>query len=471
MLQRISAGLRTFRGVQKDSPYVWPMFQGGQAFWHMDNFKSYGVEGYNLNSIIHSAIKYKGQTLALGKLVAMQGDMHNPTALEQKHPLQKLLTRPNPYQSWMEFQWQRETYLNLSGNSYTWLDRPKPNALPTALWNLRPDRTYIVPNDRRLMGYLYVPDDRARADGIPMLPEDVIHIKFPNPMDRFEGLGYGLSPLAPLAQSGDVDNAITRYLKVFFERGSMPPGVLKTKLHLTDPQIAEARGRWQQIYGGVDNWTDIAILDSDLDYTRVGFTFEEMGFDAIDGRNETRMLGPFGVPAILIGVRVGLMRSTFNNAIEARKACWQDTLAPEQNLFLSDDEYYLGLPDEEIFVTYDNAMVPALQEDRVTLVGAWKDLVDRGVPINQAFQIMGMKVETVPGGDVGYRSSLLTPVATAVEPDTTNEGAPSADSEAREMSALPPSGRVITPEFRLASTTDRLALKKNTSGAVKTASG
>jgi phage portal protein BeeE len=243
LLQRVNAGLRAFRGVQKDAPYVWPVFQGGQTFWRMDNFKSYAREGYELNSIIHSAVNYKGRTIAQGKLVAYQGDIDNPLKLESKHPLQQLLQRPNPYQSWMEFQWQRETYLNLSGNSYTWLDRPKTDALPTALWNLRPDRVYIVPNERRLMGYLYVPDDRARADGIPMLPEDMIHVKFPNPMDRFEGLGYGLAPLAPMAQSGDVDNAITRYLKIFFERGSMPPGVLKTKLGLTDENIAEARAR------------------------------------------------------------------------------------------------------------------------------------------------------------------------------------------------------------------------------------
>ncbi|MBX4215692.1 phage portal protein [Candidatus Parcubacteria bacterium] len=416
----------------------------------MDNFKSYSAEGYDLNSIIHSAVSYKARTVALGRLVAFQGDMDKPMKLEAKHPLAKLLARPNPYQSWMEFQQQRMTYLNLSGNSYTWLDRPKIGAQPTALWNLRPDRVYVVPNDRRLMGYLYVPDDRAREDGVPMLPEDVIHVKFPNPRDRFEGLGYGLSPLAPLAMSGDVDNAITRYLKVFFERGSMPNGVLKTNLSLDTDGVADARARWQQIYGGVDNWTDIAVLDKDLSYQRVGLTFEEMGFDALDGRNETRMLGPFGVPAILIGVRVGLLRSTYNNAVEARKACWQDTLNPEQMLFHSDDEFYLGLPDEEIFVQYDNSAVPAMQEDRAGLITSWAQLVDRGVPVNQAFQIMGIKVENVVGGDVAYRASSMVPVGSLVQENETNEGAPSADDEAQQM------GRVVPPQLRLAHAAARL---------------
>lgn len=457
IIQRLGAAVRAFGGVRKDAPYLWPVFQGGQAFWHMDNFKSYAAEGYDLNSIIHSAVSYKGRTLAQGKLVAYQGDMDNPTKLDSAHPLAKLLKRPNPYQSWMEYQWQRETYLNLAGNCYTWLDRPKPGVLPTALWNLRPDRVYVVPNERRLMGYLYVPDDRAREDGIPMLPEDVIHIKFPNPRDRFEGLGYGLSPLAPLAMSGDVDNAITRYLKVFFERGSMPPGVLKTKLALDNDGIADARARWQQIYGGVDNWTDIAVLDKDVEYQRIGLTFDEMGFDALDGRNETRMLGPFGVPAILIGVRVGLSRATFSNAAEARSACWEDTLAPEQMLFHSDDEYYLGLPEEEIFVAYDNAAVPALQQDRVALITGWKMLVDGGVPGNQAFTIMGIKAEPYEGGAESYRPNpQALPVGTNPEPEETNEGDPSAENETREM------GRVIPAADRLARSAARLSLPATT---------
>lgn len=454
ILQRLRAATRAFGGVSKDAPYLWPVFQGGQAFWHMDNFKSYAAEGYDLNSIIHSAVSYKGRTLAQGRLTAYQGDVANPVRLEAKHPLQKLLSRPNPYQSWMEFQWQRETYLNLAGNSYTWLDRAKPGAMPTALWNLRPDRVYVVPNDRRLMGYLYVPDDRAREDGIPMIPEDVIHVKFPNPRDRFEGLGYGLSPLAPMAMSGDVDNAVTRYLKIFFERGSMPPGVLKTSLSLDNEGIADARARWQQIYGGVDNWTDIAVLDKDLEYQRVGLTFAEMGFIELDSRNVTRMLGPFGVPAVLIGARVGQGRQSLNGNEDeaARRACWQDTLSPEQMLFHSDDEYYLGLPDEEIFVQYDNSAVPALQEDRVALIAGWTQLVDRGVPANQAFGIVGIKTESVPGGDVGYRNSSMVPVGVETEAPQTNDGAPTADDETRQM------GRVIPAAERLARSAQHLAL-------------
>jgi HK97 family phage portal protein len=440
LLQRLSIAYQVLRGTtRKDAPYLWPVFQGGQAMWHMDNFRTYTAEGYDMNGVIHSAIRYKARTLGGGRLRAYSGDLDSPEPLPMTHPLAQLLARPNAWQSWREFQEQRITYLNLAGNSYTWLDRPTRGGIPRALYNLRPDRVYIVPNERSLMGYLYVPDDRSVLNGVPFLPEDVIHVKFPNPLDRFEGLGYGLSPLAPMAQSGDVDNQVTRYLKIFFERGGMPPGVLKSTLPLSDDEVARNRARWQEVYGGTDNWTDVLVLDSGLEYQRLDLSFDKMGFEAMDARNETRILGPFGVPPILIGIRIGLQRSTFSNAKEAREACWEDTLSPEQDLFLSDDSFYLGQPDEGIFLNYDNSSIPAMQQDKPALITAAKDLWSMGVPANESFRIVGLKVSPFPGGDVSYVPSLVAPVGTEAAPaPETARGTPNAEDDPPPKAASDP---------------------------------
>lgn len=421
MLNRIRRAARAFRAqpnatVSKKAPYAFPVWLNGQARWVMDDFGAYVGEGFNVNAVIYSAVMFKAKALAKARLRAYRGDPENPVRLPGNHPLAELVARPNPHQSWLEFQQQRVVFLNLAGNSYTWLDRPSLSALPRALYNLRPDRVTIVPDTNGIKGYVYTPDLADVSRRMPFLAQDVIHVKFPNPGDPLEGMGYGRSPLSASAQSGDVDNAVTSYLKLFFEGGAMVSGVLQlgTDAPVDDNEIARIKERWRQQYGGYENWNDIAVIDAQTTYQRTGMTAKEMGFDSIDTRNESRILGPFGVPPILVGTRFGLERSTFSNAEEARKTCWEDTLLPELDLFAADDEYYLR-DDSGAFVMYDTSTVPALQRNVTELVTAAKTLFDMGTPRNLAFAAVGLKIEATPDGDVGYLPFGLRPVGEEIE--------------------------------------------------------
>lgn len=290
--------------AQKAVPYIFPTWRNGQAHWALADFRAYVEDGFSINSIIYSAIMYKAKTIAQARLLAYTGDPDQPTKLPIIHPLQALLKRPNPQQGWMEFQMQREVYLMLSGNSYTYLDRQQRDGLPVALYNLRPDRVWLTFEEKQLRGFVYVPENQPQ-DRMPFLPRDVEHVKLPNPLDPYEGQGYGMSPVAPMAQSGDVDNAVTHFLKMFFEHGAMPAGILKTNVPLDDTEINRIRERWHDVYGGFDNWMDVAVLDMNSEYQRLGLTFAEMEFDGLDARNESRMIAPFGVPPQLLFTRYG----------------------------------------------------------------------------------------------------------------------------------------------------------------------
>lgn len=433
--------------IAKKAPYVFPVFLNGQAAWVMDDFMTYVTEGFNMNAVIYSAIMYKAKALAKARLRAYLGDPANPERLPPDHPLSMLCARPNPHQSWLEFQQQRIVHLNIAGNSYTWLDRPTRQGLPSALYNLRPDRVTIVPDRNGIKGYVYSPDDSADRS-MPFLAQDVIHIKFPNPSDPLEGMGYGLSPLAPLAQSGDVDNAITTFFKLFVDRGAMPSGVLHLGEATNNDEINRVKARWREQYGGIENWTEIVVLDADTKYERIGLTAKEMGFDTLDARNESRIIGPFGVPPQLIFTRYGLERNTFSNAEEARKACWEDTLLPELELFKADDEYYLR-DDSGAWVDYDLSTIPALRENIGTQIDSAYKLWQMGVPANQAVSTVGLKMEEIPGGDIGWLPSGVQPVG--INPGSTGllpgnstgaiEDSPNAVEDTRDGGAqlrLPP---------------------------------
>ena len=287
----------------KRAMMLWPSLRG-DPLWHMISLDSYISQGFNLNTLIYSALMWKARAMSLAPMTAYIGTPDERDVAPRDHPLAQLLARPNPFTSRAEFIQQLTVYWNLAGNAYVALQRPTADALPSAMYLLRPDRVYIVPDaEIGIKGYLYVPEGKPKSDGIPFVPQDMMHLKFPNPDDPLHGLGYGLSPMSPLAQSGDVDNAVTRFLKTFFERGAMFQGLIKASIPLDDDQIARIKRRWQEQYGGVDNWSEVGVLDQSGEYQRLSPTFNEMGFEALDERNESRILGPFGVAPILIGAR------------------------------------------------------------------------------------------------------------------------------------------------------------------------
>lgn len=407
--RRVGAAISVLTGQgSKAAPFVFPAWRDGQPQWHMVDLRSYIEEGFNLNTIVYESVMYKARAVTLAPLRAYTGERDRPKLLPISHPLQRLLLRPNDFQSQIEFAALCEVYLNVTGNVFIFLDRDgKVNGLPQAMYTLRPDRVYIVPKNGRVYGYVYVPEGKSWQDGINILPMDMIHVKLPNPADPLDGLGYGLSPISALARSGDVDNSVSRFLKLFFDRGMMLGGVLKFPTSLNDEILARTKERWKQMYGGSDNWaTEIGVLDNNASYERITPTFDQMGFAAIDERNETRIAGPFGVPPILIGTRVGLQRSTYSNYEQARKACWEDTLVFEINIFETEYQHYLvGVDVDDLFVAADISKVPALRANVVELTQAAVAMINVGVPPNIAFQKVGLDVEDLEFGDYSFMSA------------------------------------------------------------------
>lgn len=405
---------RDGRPIQyKRSPLAWPAWRDGRPEWQMVDMRSYIEEGFNVNSLIYSAILYKARAATTAPLRAYQGDIDQPTLADRRSPLARLVTRPNNYQSGREFQALAQVYFNLSGNLFVHLDRMTRRALPAAMRTLRPDRVHIIPEGGGIKGYLYIPEGRGITDGVPILAEDMIHIKLPNPADPLEGMGYGLSPISPAAQSADVDNRVTGFLNDFFKRGTMLSTVLEFQEPIEDTDVARIRNRWREVYGGSFNWADIGIVDGGGKVNRLGMTFDEMGFKDIDSRNESRMLGPFGVPAILLGTRYGLERGTYSNFEEARKQFWQDTFVPELNWHEADYTFYLEDPSDGAYSLFDYSKVPALQMNIGDLADAAHKLWAMGVPRDMALDAVGLHLGKTPGGDRAYIPLNVVPV----EPD------------------------------------------------------
>lgn len=404
LIERIRGAWAMLAGSEaKATPYTMRTWPTGHPQYTAHNYRNYVQEGYAKSTLVYACIREIAESAAEPRWVVMDGD----EPVESDNGLQTLLDAPNPHFSGFELIELTLIHLGIEGNAF-WFKERSARGRVVALWPMRPDLVGIVPSkDGDLLGYTY----RVGGERVAWLPEDVIHFRYPNPLDELQGLGRGQAPLAVAAREVDVDNAATDFLKQFFENAAVPFGILKSKQQLVESEVRRIRARLREQYTGSRNWHQLMILDADADYQRTGLDMSEMAFPDLRSISESRICMVYGVPPILVGAKVGLDRSTFSNYAEARASFWMETLAPTYRRL--QEKINVGLASEfGLRVELDLSSVAALQEDRNALFDRAREAVEGGWgTVNDARREVGW--EPVAGGDVFLRPMMVieTPAA------------------------------------------------------------
>lgn len=417
--KRVRYAIRVLRNpnyvIEKQFAFRWTNSQTVNPSWQLLDYETYVKEGYSMNALVNIAVNYKIQSLALVPMRAYEGDIDSPELLPPDNPLAMLAARPNPFMSWYEFISLCDAYLNLHGNSYVYLmpNVDKKSTLPSALYPLRPDRVYVKAFNKGIHGevmYLYVPEGRTIETGIPLTRDDIIHVKDVNPYDTYEGMGLGISRLQSLARDVDMDNMLTQFLFTFLShQGIMPGGIIELPFKADEDDIVMMRRQFLDSEGGYSNWGKPLVLDENARYTHNPLTLENLNVDALDIRQIKRVMAVFGVPAKLIGLDDE--SSTFNNVAEAREEFWTRTMLSELKLFEDEFKYRLREEGQEWLVQFDTSDVPALQTNLIEASDIYAQLVEHGVPPNEAAKRAKLDIPLIEGGDIPYIMSSLIPLS------------------------------------------------------------
>lgn len=356
------------------------------------DFKVFAKEGYSLNSLVYACLSKTANAAANVDFVHVDKDKQRVDG-----NVQKLLNNPNPYQTQTQMIQTIILHKKIAGISYWEVERSQAGN-PLYLWPLRPDWVKKVVNQDGIQHYTYKRE--GDKTGRKIETRDVLEFKNLSPLDP---LFSGQSSLEPISGIIDSDQAITDFLAMFFQKGANPTGYIKVNKPTLQPgEGEELQYRWQRLYGGFKNWFKPAIFTDDTDYKVIGSRLNELEFDKLDSRNESRICMALDVPPILVGAKVGLDRSTFSNYEEARRSWWEDTLIP---LFdsISDDlnRIVLQLFKESGKIIVDTSRVVALKDDRDKSWSRAAGAYAAGlITKNQALQEMGLPV--VDDGDVYY---------------------------------------------------------------------
>ncbi len=362
-----------------------PAAFGASAGWAQPAFGEY----YPRSAIVYAAIKVRQDAIArlplrvLGRvpvsrrrehsvcpehgsfhphpsLPPSRGKGHEVSAraggepVESEHPLQRLLDSPNPFWSRSDLWRATETYLSLWGSAFWGLERDERGSI-VEIWPLRPDKMRVIPDTQRyIKGFVYV---GAGSELVPYLPEDVVWMRYFNPLDEYAGL----SPIAPLRQSADMGIDALRANRKLLQNDSTPGLIIEMEGIPTDAEVSEFYARWESRFRGVDKTRRPALLSPGMRASNLGFSPRDMEYIESLRWSLEDVTRVFGVPKVMIG---DLENTTFSNFSTARRLFWEDTIMA-QVAFYEDALRRQLLPhfgDESLAVEFDLSGVEALKE-------------------------------------------------------------------------------------------------------------
>ena len=306
------------------------------------------------------------------KVGTLSGNKFEPVP---NHPLEVLLDQPNEDFNGKWLMWALLSDYYAYGNAYAYIVAPDGGEPKEIQWLPAGCVSPVSDGAGRLLRYDYKPAQTS----IAVDKTRIVHFRFG--VSRTNPL-LGVSPLGPAIIEIVADNACARYPANIMHHGGLPPGVFVLKpgaagsnMAPLDPDTAKAImlafNEKQQADPGA-----FKLIPGPLDFLMLGWKPSEMALSDLREEPETRICAQFGIPPIVVGLRAGMIRSTFANMEQSTKNAWNNCLVPTQKYFGSEWTrrllpFYPGGAGER--VQYDHSSVGALMDDQNEKRGQARD--------------------------------------------------------------------------------------------------
>jgi HK97 family phage portal protein len=311
------------------------------------------------------------------------------------HPALDLWNKPNPFYTCQQFTETVQQHQDLTGEQWWIISRNPASPMPLELWPVRPDRMTPVahPTDF-IVGYVYTDAQNVQTwyD-----VNEVIHIKAPNPMDPYRGLGVVQSLLVDL----DAGKAAAEWNRNFFGNNASPGGVIEFDKRLSDTEFDEFAARWRENHRGTGNAHRVAMMDNGGKWKDAQLNMRDMQFAELRGLSREIVREAFGMHGHMLGLSEDINRA---NAEAAEDVFARWMLNPRLNRIKQALNTQLlplfGTSGEGLEFDYDDPALEDSEGENARLTArttAFKTLTDAGAEWDSALEAVGLPpIEKAP---------------------------------------------------------------------------
>lgn len=207
-----------------------------------------------------------------------------------------LIHRPNPWMTYPEL--VKLTIIDwfLTGDCFWLKFRPNAEGQPNAFYRLNPGFVEVMPDPdgEQLIGaYKYhVPG----MEPVFWAPQDMFHIKRPNPHDPHRGVGI----VQGAARTLDMELALQNTKASYYENGARLSGVLESDHAINDGVIQKLRRQFTGMYTGTDAAYKVAVLERGLKFNAIQNNAAEAEFGSMSTMSRDRIFAMFRTPPSLL---------------------------------------------------------------------------------------------------------------------------------------------------------------------------
>jgi HK97 family phage portal protein len=215
--------------------------------------------------------------------------LRDETELNKKHPIYRLIRKPNKNETFGVFRRRIFIHLELTGNSFIEIVRDKQDNI-IGMYVLRPDWIKILPHPKhKIAGYLY---EIPGGETIAFSPEEILHLMYSDSEDEF----WGISP-AMAAQNGILlDFYAATFNRNYFIQGAEPNAVFESEFSITEKTYDRIRNTWHKRHGGSNIGHLPAILEEGLKYKPITSNHKDMQFIEQRKSSKEEIFEVFDVP-------------------------------------------------------------------------------------------------------------------------------------------------------------------------------
>lgn len=241
------------------------------------------------------------------------------------HPLIDLLDNPNPYYDG-DTLWAGSLISDLiDGNDY-WFLNPSRAMLPAEIYYLPHFQVSLMwekPTDF-VTKYRYRPQGLAPKDYDPKL---VAHFRNGlDPLNFRKGLSDCGAILREVCSDNEASTAAAATMRnmglIGLFMSPREPG-----RSLTDPEREKLQEMGKAKFTG-ERRGEPYVSTIGMDIEQLGFSPEQMAFDAVRRIPEERITAAFGIPAVVVGMGAGLERATLANVENLERKAYRSMLVP-----------------------------------------------------------------------------------------------------------------------------------------------
>ena len=362
------------------------------------------LDSYNEFVWVYASIYTIANSAAGIPLTLFKKDEEGNLEEQIDHPLLSVINKPNEIHTKHDFIELTFTHLESTGNAFWELVRDQFGTIKK-MYPLNPKRIEIKGDeDKFIKEYIF----EVNGNKISIPPENILHLKYPNPDNDY----WGLSPLSAASNALLQEENTIEWNKSFFKNSARPDIVFNVEGPISAKGLKRLRAMIKKMYGGVEKAHSAAIVEGGLKVDKLGFAPKDLEFLELRKFDRDEILAVFGVPPALVGVYESAIKA---NASEQRKFFWETTMIHKlmkvemalNHMYVPNFEKFM--PEADLELKFDLSAVDALGEAsdeksvRVTReVGA--GIMTR----NEARLELGL--ETLPGLDKIYIPSAIQPI-------------------------------------------------------------